>query len=205
MASNSMKLFYAATSPFARKVRVLIAEKDITGVELVTVSPFETPSELIAVNPLSKVPALLLEDGGLLYDSPVICEYLDGLDGIRQFIPPLGKARWSVLRLQALSDGLMETVLSLALEINRRPENERSPQWIDRWCATIRRAVDSLELEVKDFDDALNLGQIAAGCALSYVDLRAAAFVSWREGCPELAAWHAGFELRPSMQSTQPE
>lgn len=200
-----MKLFYAAPSPFARKVRVLIAEKQIAGVELVTVSPFEAPAELVAVNPLSKVPALLMEGGGLLYDSPVICEYLDSLGDGPRFIPLEGRKRWTVLRLQALADGLMDTVLSLSLEINRRPENERSPQWIERWCATILRAVDALEGEVKTFDPELDMGQIAAGCALSYVDLRAANFVSWRQACPVLSAWHAVFAQRPSMQSTRPE
>lgn len=199
-----MKLFYSPTSPFARKVRVVMAERQLGEIELVTVSPFDLPPQLLAANPLSKVPALLLSDGSVLYDSPVICEYLDGLGLAPALIPPAGPARWTVQRRHALADGLMDTTLSLAIEENRRPENERSPQWINRWGATIRRTVDALEQECNWSGDPVDMGQIAIACALAYLDLRAAAHVTWRAGAPQLSEWFAAFARRPSMQTTIP-
>lgn len=200
-----MKLFYAAPSPFARKVRIVIAEKGLAGIELATVSPFDVPADLVAANPLSKVPSLLLGDGSVLYDSPVICEYLDSLGDGPRLIPANGTSRWTVLRRHALADGLMDTTLSLALEVNRRPENERSPQWIERWCMTIGRTVDALEEEIDTFGDPVDMGHIATACALAYLDLRASGHVSWRANNPRLTAWFATFAQRPSMLSTQPE
>jgi glutathione S-transferase len=200
-----MKLFYSAQSPFARKVRVLIAEKAIANVALITVSPFEKPPELLAVNPLSKVPSLLLDDGMVLYDSRVICEFLDSLDDSAHLIPAHGQSRWTALRRHALADGLMDTTLLLALEVNRRPEHERSPQWIDRWCTTIRQTVDALESEIEQLPEVVDISHIAIGCALAYLDFRAADHVSWRDHGPRLAKWFTGFEQRPAMQTTRPE
>lgn len=197
-----MKLFYSAASPFARKVRVLIAEKGIAGVETVTVSPFEAPPELTACNPLSKVPALLRDDGVVLYDSPVISEYLDVTGGGTPLLPPSGEARWSALRRQALADGMMDTTLSLAIEINRRPEPERSPTWIEHWVRTLARTADALESEISDWPDQIDLGHISLGCALSYLDLRASGHLDWRAGRPHLTAWYETFAARPSMTST---
>lgn len=199
-----MKLYYSPASPFARKVRVLIAEKGIEGVEMVTVAPFDVPAELVATNPLSKVPALACDDGRMVYDSPVISEYLDVTSSGAPLLPLAGPDRWDVLRRQALADGLMDTTLSLAMEINRRPENERSPRWIERWVATIARTADALEAEVAGWPTTLDLGHIAAGCALSYLDLRASAHLDWRAGRPRLAAWYAQMAARPSMVSTAP-
>lgn len=200
-----MKLFYSPTSPFARKVRVVIAEKQMSGIDLITVSPFDLPPPLTAANPLSKVPALLLDDGTALYDSPVICEYLDSLGTGPRLIPVSGADRWTVLRRHALADGLMDTTLSLALEINRRPEHERSPQWIERWCAAILRTTAALEDEIGAFAPEPDMGHIATACALAYLDLRASAHLGWRDNCRKLSAWFAAFEQRPAMQSTRPE
>lgn len=139
-----MILFYSPTSPFARKVRVLIAERQLTAIELVAASPFDAPSALTGANPLSKVPALVRDDGTALYDSPVICEFLDDCGGGERLLPPSGEARWDMLRRQALADGMMDTTLALALEVNRRPEHERSPDWIAHWVRTLARAADAL-------------------------------------------------------------
>ena len=196
-----MKLYYSPASPFARKVRVLVAEKNIANVETVTVSPFEAPAELTAANPLSKVPALVRDDGTVLYDSPVISEYLDSLGGL-PLLPPSGEARWSALRRQALADGMMDTTLSLAMEINRRPEPERSPTWIAHWVRTIARTVDALEAEIESWPADIDLGHIAAACALSYLDLRASGHLDWRAGRPRLTAWYEAMAARPSMSST---
>lgn len=200
-----MRLFYASPSPFARKVRVLIAEKQLSGIEAIKVNPFAQPSELVQANPLSKVPALCLPDGTMLYDSPVICDYLDRRGKGPALIPQDGPARWAVLRRQALADGLMDTGLSLSLEINRRPEEERSPKWIAHWVDTMARCVAAMETEIAQFGAELDLGHISTACALAYLDLRAAAHLDWRGLCPALTAWFAAFEQRPSMQSTRPE
>jgi glutathione S-transferase len=199
-----VKLYFAAPSPFARKVRVLIAEKGLQDIEQEAVDPFSLPPELVAVNPLSKVPVLVLENGSAVYDSPVICEYLDSISDSPALIPRTGATRWTVLRRQALADGLMDTALSLALEINRRPEQERSSQWIERWCATLRRSIDALEEEIPTFGRRIDMSHIAAGCALAYLDLRTSAHIAWRDGCPDLSAWFASFDQRASMRSTQP-
>lgn len=198
-----MRLFHAPTSPFARKVRVLIAEKGIGGIELVAVSPFDAPAELAGSNPLSKVPALILGDGLALYDSPVICEYLDWVSGDPLMIPRDGDQRWQVLRRQALANGIMDSCLSLALEINRRPDNERSPSWIEHWCRTMRRSTDALEAEIGSYAASVDIGHVATACALAYLDLRAAKHLDWRAGRPALADWFAAFSQRPSMLATQ--
>ncbi|OQW44984.1 MAG: hypothetical protein A4S16_02270 [Proteobacteria bacterium SG_bin6] len=146
-----IKLYYAPPSPFARRVRVLIAEKRLAGIDQEAVNPFDLPPARVAANPLSKVPALVRDDGSVLFDSAVICEFLDQLDSESRLIPAPGTDRWTVLRRQALADGLMDTTLSLAIEVNCRSENEQSPRWIARRCTTIRRTADTLEAEVADF------------------------------------------------------
>ncbi len=200
-----MKLIYATPSPYARKVRMAILEKGFDGIEMLAVNPFELPPALLAANPLSKVPALLLPDGGALYDSPVICEYLDTLLPAPRLLPGEGGERWQVLRRQALCDGMIDATFNIACEINRRPENERSPGWINRWCDTIRRSLAALDAEIEDFGAAVTLAHIAAGAALSYLDLRAAALIDWRLQSPRLSRWHQEFEQRPSMHATRPQ
>ncbi|MEZ5692734.1 MAG: glutathione S-transferase N-terminal domain-containing protein [Altererythrobacter sp.] len=198
-----MRLFYSPTSPFARKVRVLISEKQMTGIELVAASPFDAPEDLTGANPLSKVPALVRGNAPALFDSPVICEFLDDLGGGDRLLPEHGEARWDALRRQALADGMMETTLALALEINKRPEHERSPDWIAHWCRTIVRSVDALEAEVGEWGSAFDLGHITTGCALSYLDFRASDHVDWRKDRPALAAWHEQVAARPSFAVTR--
>jgi len=200
-----MKLFYAPTSPYARKVRVLLHEKAISGIEHIAVSPFDLPPDLLRANPLSKVPCLLLEDGTALYDSPVITEYLDDASsGSGRWLPAQGQKRWTVLRRCALADGLIDTCLSFALETLRRPEEERSRSWIDRWCVTMLRVVRHIEHEIDAFGRHPDISHIALGCALAYLDLRAAGTVCWRDGNPKLADWYETFSRRPSMTATAP-
>lgn len=200
-----MKLIYANPSPYARKVRLTILEKGLTGIEPIAVNPFDLPPALIAANPLSKVPALILVDGNVLYDSPVICEYLDTLAESPRLLPQEGAQRWQVLRRQALCDGILDATFNISCEINRRPENERSPDWIGRWCEAIRRSLVVLEGEIGDFGEAMTLAHIAAGCALSYLDLRVSTLIDWRIAHPHLAVWYRKFELRPSMMATRPQ
>lgn len=197
-----MKLRYSPTSPYVRKVTVTIQELGLDDkVDRVATTPWDAKTDLGQVNPLGKIPALVADDGTVLYDSPVICEYLDALVGGR-LLPPGGPDRWTALRRQALADGLMDAAILARLE-SQRPEGERSAGWIDRQKAAIARSLDALEAEAADLAGPLTLGHVAIGCALGYLDFRFAAD-QWRNGHPLLADWYRGFASRPSMASTVP-
>ena len=199
-----MKLFHSPTSPYVRKVRVTVREKGLTGkVEDVAVNSMEDGTPLLAHNPLSKVPTLLLDDGTALFDSPVICEYLDAQAANPVLIPAKGPERWEVLRHQAMTDGLMDAAFAYVMEL-RREESERSAMWMARWLGAINRCVDVLEAEIGQLGGAVTLAHIGAGCALGYLDLRYTGIVDWRRDHPALATWYAGFAERPSMQETVP-
>lgn len=200
-----MKLFYADLSPYARKVRVTIAEKGLGDrVEMTSVNPYEIPEELNVANPLCKVPTLVTDSGDALYDSAVICEYLDNEAGGAPLIPE-GAARFDMLRRHALANGIIDAAFNVACEINRRDEGERSPKWIKHWVAAISRGVDQLDREIGEWPQALDLAHITAGCALSYLDIRLSNQLDWRAGHPALTAWHEDFAARPSMVASQPK
>jgi glutathione S-transferase len=197
-----MKLFYAAASPYARKVLLVLDELGfMQGVELVpaAVLPTSHHAAVTAANPLGKVPTLVLDDGTALYDSRVIAEYLDVLGGGR-LIPAAGPARWSVLRQQATADGLLDATLLMRYEQVLRPADKQWPDWVAGQTAKVRRALDSLEAEIGDPDRPIDLGRIAVGCALEYLDFR---FPDepWRDGRSGLAAFDARFRARPSCRA----
>lgn len=199
-----MKLFYANTSPYARKVRVVAAEKNLDGrIEAVLCNPFDESPELKAANPLSKIPSLVMDNGEALYDSPAICEYLDSLDPNNRLIPEKGPARWTVLRRHALADGILDAAFAIVME-RRRPEGEQSPSWIERWSAAIGRSVDVLETEIASFPTETDLAHVSIGCALAYLDFRLPD-QEWRTGHPETVKWFETFAERPSMKDTRPE
>jgi glutathione S-transferase len=199
-----MQLFFAPPSPFARKARLVIRERGLTGIEEIPVNPFDMPANLVAANPLSKVPTLILDDGSALYDSQVICEYLGSLGSGPALVPPTGADRWRVLRRHALADGILDQAFNTACEINRRPEHERSPDWIKRWCTAIDRGLGVLDLEIGEWGDSVTLAHIGAACMLSYLDLRLSALVEWRGRHANLARWHTAFAQRASMLATVP-
>jgi glutathione S-transferase len=200
-----MKLYHAAASPFVRKVTVLIAEAGLSGhvtLETVSGNPLNPGTMPVQANPLGKVPALELDDGRVLYDSRVICRYLDALVGGKFY--PTSEALWDVLVLEATADGIMDAAVLMAYEVRVRPEASRSPEWIEGQWVKVARALDVLESHwLTHLDGPLDMGQIAVGAALGYLDLRHAAR-DWREGRPGLAAWDAGFAQRPSMLATRP-
>ena len=197
-----MQLYYSQTSPYSRKVRVFIAEKGLSDrISLVLCSPFEDGDTLQQFNPLGKVPTLVLDDGSSLYDSRVICEYLDGLDSSLLTIAPSGMERWQILRLQALADGMMDAIFSITTE-NRRTDAERSLKWIERWQAGITRSLDVLETEIHHFPTDINLSHIAVGCALAQLDFRLPN-LNWHSRLPNLSKWYTTFALRDSMVNTQ--
>lgn len=193
-----MRLLYSATSPYARKVRAVAIEKGIQ-LQLEPLNPLADPAALLAANPLAKVPCLLLADGTPLYDSPVICEYLDAQAPTPVLLPPTGPARWDVLCRQALADGVLDLAVALRLE-SLRPDHQRSPDWQQRWRAGILRAVAHMEATHPGWP-YLDLGTLAAACALDYLDFRHPG-MGWRDQAPALAAWLAQALQRPSVRET---
>ena len=200
-----MKLRHSPTSPFVRKVLVLVHEVGLAGrIEIVPADAWSETTDLASQNPLCKVPTLILDEGGVLYDSPVICEYLDGLHAGAPRVPRSGEERWAVLRLQALADGMMEAAVAVFVERVRRPGDRRWEAAIVREQATLARALDHLDRRVAALAaEPPHLGAIAVACALGYLDLRGAVG-DWRATRPTLAAWFATFALRPSMRATAP-
>ncbi len=200
-----MQLHYAAASPFVRKVLVVAQECGLgERIEAVArqVSPVAPEDALNQDNPLGKIPCLVADEGVALYDSAVICQYLDSLGGGR-LLPASGPARWLVLRREALADGIMDAAVGTRYETFLRPEALRWPAWIEGQQGKVRRALDALEAEAGGFGTAVDLGTIAVACALGYLDLRFAAD-EWRAGRPALAAWHEAFAARPALRATAP-
>jgi glutathione S-transferase len=198
-----MKLRYSPTSPYVRKVLVAAIETGLDKrIELVTTSTTDPASGLINDNPLGKVPALQLDDGSSLYDSPVICEYLDGLHNGPKLLPPSGPQRWTALRRQALADGFMDAAVLRRGEF-MRPDGEKSPAFLALQRQKMASAADALEKEAASFGTALDIGLISIACALGYADFRHAAD-EWRKSRPALAKWYEGFAKRPSIQRTAP-
>jgi glutathione S-transferase len=197
-----MKLRYNQGSPFVRKVMVCAHELGLANkIELLdtTVSPVTTNAVLAGENPLMKVPALVMEDGEVLFDSPVICEYLDSLAGGGRLFPA-GKARWTALRQQALGDGILDALILCRYEIAARPEEKRFSGWTDGQMKKAHQGLAALENE--DLSGR-TIGTITAGCALGYLDFR---FPNdgWRQRHPKLADWYESVETLPSMQATKP-
>jgi glutathione S-transferase len=158
---------------------------------------------LVAANPLGKVPCLVPAEGDALYDSRVICEYLDGLhDGPRLF-PIAGPQRWVALRRQALADGIMDAAVLARYETFLRPEERRWPAWIDGQLDKVTRGLDRLENEAGQLEARVDVGAIATACALGYLDFRFAD-LDWRRSRPGLAAWFTAFAARESMLRTLP-
>ena len=200
-----MKLRYAHASPYARKVRVLIREAGLAGVdEIETVtSPVATADVLWAENPSGRIPVLLLADGATLYDSRVITRYLDSLHAQVKFYPATVPACWAVLRQEATAEGLLDSAVNTRYEMALRPEAMRWPDGIQAQIGKIERALDALEGECQGFDDQITMAQIAFGAALGYLDFRFAD-LDWRTARPALTAWYADFCKRPAMLETRP-
>lgn len=196
-----MKLRHSPTSPFVRKVLVTAIETGLRDrIELLPADVWAPGSDIVADNPLGKVPALLLDGGETLYDSPVICEYLDSLHDGAKLFPPAGGARWTALRRQALADGLADASVLRRLEVTRA-EGQRSDAWANRQVAVMGRALDALEDEADRMGQQPTIGHIAIACALGYLDLRFDED-NWRWSRPALADWFDLFSQRRSMTET---
>ena len=200
-----MRLYFSPTSPYVRKVVVLLHETGMLDrVELVSGSgtPIDAGKAPLDANPLGKVPALERPDGPALYDSRVICQYLDAEAGAGLY--PSGARRWDTLTVEATGDGILDAALLMVYEWRIRPEEVRYAPWVEGQWAKVDRALDVLETRwMAHLEGPLDMGQIAVACALGYLDFRHDAR-GWRTGRPHLAAWAARFAARPSMQTTVP-
>lgn len=197
-----MKLLYQTHSPYARKVLVAAHETGLAEkLEVLRqeTSPTRPNHEVVALNPLGKVPVLICDDGLAIFDSGVICEFLDGLHEGRKLIPENGRARWLALRLQALAQGIADSGIAVRWEAVRRPEEIRWPTMRDAQLQKIAAACDFIEKEA-ELDRLPTIGEIALATALSWIEFRDVyAFASGR---PRLAAWYNRFSERPSMLAT---
>lgn len=199
-----MKLHWSPRSPFVRKVMIVAHERGLSDrLDCVrTVAAMTAPhAELMRDNPLSKIPTLVLDDGSALYDSPVICEYLDALDGKPQLFPQDHGLRMRALRRQALGDGWLDV---LVLARNERLREQPSQVHLDSAALRSAAVLNALEREADALAaDGFNIGHIAIGCALSYLDFRFGE-EDWRKDHARLAIWHAVFAARPSVVATRP-
>ena len=199
-----MKGYATISSPFARKVRMAAMETGQADlIDWRMLSREERPVVLPAINPLGKVPVVVLDNGEALYDSPVICAYVDSLHDGAKLIPADGPERWRVLRLEALGDGLAEAVVAVAQE-GAKPEEQQSPRVIERQGAKVSAALGALDAEAAGFRDPPSMGEIAGACALGYMDYRGVA-ADWRARHPALAQWYGEIGARPSFAQTLPE
>ncbi|CTQ56918.1 putative GST-like protein YibF [Roseibium album] len=197
-----MKLYFANTSPYARKARMVILEKGLADqVETVFQNPFDESPDLKKANPLGKVPALVTDDGNTVFDSPIICAYLDSLSPETMLIPA-DEARWNVLTSEALADGILDAAFSIVME-RRRPEEQQSSMWLERWQTGIQRTISAVDADLTPFVGDLTLAQIALGAALGYLDFRLPD-IDWRASNPAISAWFADFTTRPAMKATDP-
>ena len=200
-----MKLHASLTSPFVRKVRIVLAEKKID-YELVLDNPWNDDTKIPQFNPLGKVPVLELDDGSTLYDSSVIVDYLDTVTPVGRLIPETTRQRVQVKRWEALGDGVCDAAVNIFLE-RKRPKAQQSPDWIHRQYGKVRAGLKVLsrDLGEKNFctGEYYNLADVAAGCALFYLDFRFPD-VPWREDYANLAKFGDKLAKRQSFADTVP-
>lgn len=198
-----MKLFSSPTSPFVRKVLVLLRETgqlDDLEYEMAGGTPLASDGMPLAHNPLGKIPALVRDDGPAIYDSRVICRFLGDAHGMYP------EARlWEALTLEATADGIMDAAILMVYEAKLRSEAQQSAAWVEGQWGKVIRALDAVEERwMSHLNGPLDIGQIAIACALGYLDFRHDAR-DWRSDRPQLSAWFEGFEARPAMQATVPQ
>jgi glutathione S-transferase len=200
-----MKLFYSQTSPFVRKCLVTAHELGLAArleLEPAAAHPVNRDRSVVARNPLGKIPTLVTDAGAVFFDSRVICEYLNGL-GDGRLLPPGGEARFAILTDQALADGLMDAAVLARYESTLRPQELRWPDWSGGQMEKVSSALSDFERRAATWGGRMDLGVIALGCALGYLDFRYPEF-AWRERSPSLACWYEPFAARESMTKTRP-
>jgi len=190
-------------SPFGRKIKLAIGILGLDNeVTIEKADPTDAGDSLRKQNPLGKIPALIVENGTVLYDSPVILEYLDHRAGGAKIVPNEPEARFAALTLQALCDGILDAGILLVYEGRWRPAEKHEPKWIDHQRCKVQRALDVLEAAPPPLDAIPNVGQITLACALGYGDLRFEG--KWRAGHPRLVKWLDEFAARvPAFEKTR--
>lgn len=198
-----MKLYYSPTSPFVRKINVFAIEVGLDkNIEWVKTNPWQVEDVLTAENPLSQVPTLITDDDEVLYDSSVICEYLDSLHSGKKMIPVKSKERWRALRLQALADGILNAGISRFLEKKRSIE-QQSTDWDATQKNSVERSLDYLENTVFDWGSNLDVGVLSVACTLGWLDFRFSN-EDWRARHSNLNRWFEAFSKRSSITQTMP-
>ena len=201
----AMKLFAAPASPFVRKVMVVLHETGQTdSVEIVpaTGHPLASGAMPLAENPLGKIPTLSRSDGPALYDSRVICQFLS--DRAKASLYPEARL-WDTLTVEATADGIMDAAVLMIYEGRCRPDDMQYAPWVEAQWEKVTRALDAVNTRwMSHLAGPLDIGQVAMGCALDYLDFRHGAR-DWRDGRDGLAAWHSEFMKRPSMVETAPK
>ena len=205
LLSPVLKLIATLTSPYARKVRIALADKKIE-YALVEESPWTAANAVADFNPLGKIPVLVLDDGTRLFDSRVIVEYLDTVSPVSRLIPEPSRQRITVKRWEALADGICDAAGAIHLE-RKRPARQQSSDWIDRQQKKIERGLEEMARELEERawcnGEGYSLADIATGCALGYLDLRFPE-VGWRDAHANLSKLAEKLALRPSFADTAP-
>ncbi len=195
-----MKVQTSPTSPFGRKVRMTAILKGLeSGIEFVTIEAASPDN----INPLAKIPSLIRDDGTVLQDSHVICEFLDAQVASPVLFPGEGDARWRALALASLADGIMDAAILIMAERRHRPEDKRVATWVERQQKKIDQALDELEAKPPEWSGHPDYGHLTLACALGYLDFRLEG--KWRAGHPKLVAWLDGFAAAvPAFTETAP-
>ena len=196
-----MKLAYSPASPYVRKVNACAIARGIDKqVERWKVGT--TDPALLEFNPLSKVPTLIADDGMAIYDSPVICEYLDSIGSAPKLFPAAGPARWKALTQESLADGILDATQPRRREI-ALPQDEGRKAYIELQQGKVKRALDAFEKQADSLGELTTIGEITIGVALGYLDFRYAN-EPWRPGHPKLDAWYAKVVKLPPLAETMP-
>ena len=199
-----MRLFARPASPFVRKVRVMARDIGLADQieEIMFASAEEMKLEMPKYNPLGKIPALILDDDTILYDSKVICEYLDTLHNGKKFFPSELNARWETLLLQGLADGIGEAIIIAAMNKFNRPEKFIYEPAVSFQLEKAERGLLEINGQVADFDKLGKIGPLSVACTIGYIDFRFPD-LGWRKRSPELADWYVTFCDLSSMRATE--
>lgn len=199
-----MKLMSSPLSPYGRKVKIAAGMKGLNGkIEILPADTNAGDPALNKLNPLGKVPCLVTDEGEAVFDSHVICEYLDSLSPSPVLFPKSGAERWRTLTLGALADGILDAALLLVYEGRFRPENMKVQAWVDRQQAKIDRALAQLEAAPPVWKGSPDYGHMTLACALGYLDFRLGG--KWRAGNPKLVKWLDEFAAAvPAFEATRP-